>query len=80
MIFIQITQKIQGAFEMARRVVIDQDECTGCETCVELCEEVFAFNEDEEKAEVILPEGGPEDCIEEAIESCPVECIEWEED
>jgi ferredoxin len=46
----------------------------------ELCEEVFAFNEDEEKAEVIMPEGGPEDCIEEAIESCPSECISWEED
>jgi ferredoxin len=64
---------------MARRVVIDTDECTGCETCVELCPEVFAFNEDQEKAEVIMPEGGPEDCIEDAIESCPVECISWEE-
>jgi len=65
---------------MAKRVVIDTEECTGCETCVELCSEVFAFNEDEEKAEVILSEGGPEDCIEEAMESCPVECIHWEDD
>ena len=65
---------------MGKRVVIDKDECTGCESCVELCDEVFAFNEDEEKAEVIKPEGGPEDCIEEAIESCPSECISWEED
>jgi len=46
---------------------------------VELCSDVFAFNEAEEKAEVILPEGGPEDCIEEAMETCPVECIHWEE-
>lgn len=65
---------------MAKIVVIDQDECTGCETCVELCSEVFAFNENEQKAEVVLPEGGPEDCIEEAIATCPVECIRWEED
>lgn len=65
---------------MARRVILDRDECAGCRTCVELCPEVFAFNEDEEKAEVMLPEGGPEDCIEEAIGSCPVECIDWEED
>ena len=64
---------------MAKRVVIDADECVGCESCVELCEEVFAFNEDEEKAEVIKPEGGPEDCIEEAMDSCPTECITWEE-
>ena len=40
---------------------------------------IFAFNEDEEKAEVIKPEGGPEDCIEEAMDSCPTECITWEE-
>jgi ferredoxin len=65
---------------MARRVVIDADECIGCESCVELCAEVFAFNEAEEIAEVTLPEGGPEDCIEEAMETCPVECIRWEED
>ena len=69
----------KGVFKMAKRVVIDTDECVGCESCVELCSEVFAFNEDEEKAEVIMPEGGPEDCIEEAIDSCPTECISWEE-
>ena len=70
---------IKGERTMARRVVIDDDECIGCESCVELCAEVFAFNEEEEKAEVIMPEGGPEDCIEEAMETCPVDCIEWED-
>jgi ferredoxin len=71
---------LKGEFKMGKRVVIDADECIGCESCVELCSEVFAFNEAEEIAEVILPEGGPEDCIEEAMDTCPVECIHWEED
>jgi len=75
-VYIKIGKKV---LKMARRVIIDTDECIGCESCVELCSEVFAFNEDEEKAEVMLPEGGPEDCIEEAMETCPVECIHWEE-
>jgi ferredoxin len=65
---------------MGKKVVIDAEECIGCESCVELCAEVFSFNEEEEKAEVIMPEGGPEDCIEEAMDICPVECIHWEED
>jgi len=26
-----------------------------------------------------MAEGSPEDCIEEAIETCPVECIFWED-
>jgi ferredoxin len=69
----------KGACAMAKRVIIDADECIGCESCVELCAEVFTFNEAEEKAEVILPEGGSEDCIEEAMDTCPVECIHWEE-
>ena len=66
--------------EMAKRVILDREECVGCESCVEVCPEVFAFNEEEEKADVIKPEGGSVDCIEEAIAICPVECIEWEED
>jgi ferredoxin len=37
------------------------------------------MNEDTEKSEVILPEGGPKECIEEAIDTCPVSCIHWEE-
>ncbi len=65
---------------MAKHIVIDTEECMGREACVDLCPEVFAFNGEDEKAEVILPEGGPEDCIEEAMDSCPVECIHWEED
>lgn len=65
---------------MSRRVIIDTEECLGCESCAELCPEVFEFNENEEKAQVIAPEDGPEDCIEEAIASCPTECIHWEED
>ncbi len=60
-------------------VHIDQDECIGCGTCEEICSEVFLLNTDIEKAEVIMPEGGPEELIEEAIDSCPASCI-YEED
>lgn len=63
---------------MAKQVRIDEEECIGCETCVELCSDVFAFNEDEGKAYVIKEEGGDEDCIEEAVGSCPAECISYE--
>jgi len=64
---------------MAKQVVIDTDECIGCESCVELCPDIFAFDEGEEHATVIKPEGGDEGCIAEAMASCPAECITWEE-
>jgi ferredoxin len=60
-------------------VHIDEDECIGCGTCEEICPAVFRLNTDTEKAEVIMPEGGPGDLIEEAIDSCPASCI-YEED
>ena len=64
---------------MGKRVVIETEECTGCETCVELCPEVFEFNEADEVAVVIKAEGGPQDCIDDAIDACPVECIHLED-
>ncbi len=63
---------------MAKQVEIDAEECIGCETCVELCPDIFAFDEDTDKAVVIQAEGGNEDCVEEAISSCPGECISYE--
>jgi ferredoxin len=56
-------------------VHIDEDDCIGCGTCEELCPKVFKLDAGTEKAEVIMPEGGPQDLIEEAIESCPASCI-----
>ena len=64
---------------MGRKVVIDKECCIGCGSCAELCPDVFEMDEEAEKACVILPEGGNEECIEEAISTCPVECISWEE-
>ncbi len=63
---------------MAKQVEIDREECMGCEACVELCPDIFAFDSDDVKAYVTKPEGGDEKCIEEAIASCPAGCISYE--
>ncbi len=63
---------------MAAQVIIDEEECIGCESCVELCPSVFGWDEDSEKAYVIDGADANDDCIEEAVASCPSECIEVE--
>ena len=63
---------------MAKQIVIDEEECVGCESCVELCPEVFEFDEDSEKAKVINPTA-QDDCVQEAMDNCPSECITWED-
>ena len=64
-----------------RRLVVDQDKCIGCGTCVALYPEIFELN-GEGKAEVKFKEfkdSSWQSKIEEAIESCPVEAIGSEE-
>ena len=63
---------------MAAQVTIDEEECISCESCVELCPSVFGWDEDSEKAFVIDGADANEDCVEEAVASCPSECIEVE--
>ena len=60
---------------MAREVIIDLEECLGCEACVELCPEVFGFDADTNKAYVNQDGDGDLECVEEAIASCPSDCI-----
>ncbi|MGL1931106.1 MAG: ferredoxin [Desulfotalea sp.] len=64
---------------MTEKIVIDEDECIGCEACVEICDTVFTFDDDTEKATVIEHADANEDCVDEAIASCPGECISKEQ-
>ncbi len=62
---------------MPRVPFVDPDLCTGCELCVETVPAVFAM--DGEVATVSDPEGADEDEIQDAINNCPVEAINWQE-
>ena len=63
---------------MAKIPYVDQDECTGCGLCEEVCPEVFQLNEDD--ISVVHNSGGAsEEQIQEAIDECPVECIHWQD-
>jgi ferredoxin len=64
---------------MAKNVNVDKDECISCGACVDTCPDVFRMDDDN-LAEVFNPNGASEDEIQEAIDSCPVECIHWEEE
>ena len=37
---------------MSKKVIIETDECIGCQTCVELCPEVFEFDEADQQINV----------------------------
>lgn len=58
--------------------VIDYAACEGCGACEALCPEVFQLKDDD-KAYVINPEACSTCDCQEAVDSCPVECITLEE-
>ena len=62
---------------MAKEVYVDQDECTGCELCVDSLPEVFEMKDD--VSFVHNPAGASEEKIQEVIDDCPSECIMWKE-
>jgi|OM-RGC.v1.034278817 ferredoxin len=61
------------------RVYVDQDECIACGVCIDMCPDVFDWN-DEGKSHVIVDEvpADLEDCVQDAMSSCPTEAIKEE--
>ncbi len=55
-------------------IMIDEEECLGCESCVSTCPDVFQMNADGDKA-IVIDEDSTADCVAEAIDVCPVSCI-----
>ncbi len=51
---------------------VDQDLCVGCGLCAQICADAFEMNA-EGKAEAI--EGATADCIQDAVDQCPVSAI-----
>ncbi|GFK93772.1 Ferredoxin-1 [Fundidesulfovibrio magnetotacticus] len=57
---------------------VDQDECISCESCVQICPAAFEMNDDGKAQELESATGG-EECIQEAMDTCPAECIHWQD-
>jgi len=59
---------------------VNQETCIGCGACASLCPEIFKMGDDN-KAHVIegVDYEKQKDCIDEAINNCPVGAISWED-
>ncbi|KAJ1388947.1 DnaJ domain containing protein [Sesbania bispinosa] len=55
---------------------VDEFSCIGCKNCANVASDVFAIEEDFGRARVYNQCGNPE-LVQQAIDSCPVDCIHW---
>ncbi len=54
-------------------IKINEDTCIGCGLCASMCEEVFEMDDNTMKAKVKVQKDDP--CVQESIDSCPVDAI-----
>jgi ferredoxin len=73
-ILINTLDKSKGGFGM--EVYVDPDLCISCGNCIDICPEVFDWDE-EGKARSLFDEVPQEleECATEAMENCPVDAI-----
>lgn len=61
------------------KATVDKNLCIGCGLCTTIAPDTFELGDDG-KSRVKNPQGDSEDAIQEAIDSCPVQAIEWEKE
>ncbi|MFY7802881.1 MAG: ferredoxin [Limnoraphis robusta] len=58
-------------------VYVDEPTCIGCKHCAHVARNTFYLEPDYGRSRVFRQDGDPEEIIQEAIETCPVDCIHW---
>ncbi|OAB61414.1 ferredoxin [Leptolyngbya valderiana BDU 20041] len=60
-------------------VYVDEVTCIGCKHCAHVARNTFYIEPDYGRARVVNQDGDSEEIVQEAIDTCPVNCIHWVE-
>ena len=70
-------EPVLGGQLVGKAVWVDESRCIGCKYCVHVASNTFIVDEFHGRSRAIRQDGDSEDVIQEAIETCPVDCIHW---
>ena len=68
--------ELGGAFRQ-KGVYVDEITCIGCKHCAHVARNTFYIEPDYGRSRVVRQDGDSEDLLQEAIDTCPVDCIHW---
>ncbi|MEH2270586.1 MAG: ferredoxin [Nostoc sp.] len=58
-------------------VYVDEITCIGCKHCAHVARNTFYIEPDYGRSRVVRQDGDTEEIVQEAIDTCPVDCIHW---
>ncbi|WP_193196366.1 ferredoxin [Nostoc sp. MG11] len=66
-----------GGMLRQKGVYVDEITCIGCKHCAHVARNTFYIEPDYGRSRVVRQDGDAEEIIQEAIDTCPVDCIHW---
>lgn len=66
-----------GGTYRQKGVYVDEVTCIGCRHCALVARNTFYIEDNYGRSRVFRQDGDTEEVIQEAIDTCPVDCIHW---
>lgn len=66
-----------GGVLRQKGVYVDEITCIGCKHCAHVARNTFYIEPDYGRSRVVRQDGDVEEVVQEAIDTCPVDCIHW---
>ena len=70
-------EPVLGGELREKAVWVDESACIGCQYCVHVATNTFIVDEDLGRARVIRQNGDDLEVVQEAMDTCPVDCMHW---
>ena len=70
-------EPVLGGKLCEKAIWVDEAACIGCQYCVHVANNTFVVDEDLGRARVLRQNGDDLEVVQEAMDTCPVDCMHW---
>ena len=70
-------EPVLGGLLTEKAVWVDESRCIGCRYCAHVATNTFIVDEEYGRSRAVRQDGDNLDILQEAIDTCPVDCIHW---